>query len=332
MTLSPLFHRTLLLCLLLLPCSTLPCMAAETEIIDRIVAIVNDEVISLAELEAEGRPVFLRLMGKIAPADQPAAIKQARRDTLESMINALLIRQQATSLGINVDKAEVDRAIQGIIDKNNISREQLLHDLGRIGTTEPEYKKSIERQIIEARLVNREVRSKVVVTDAMVQDHYDHHYVDQNAPAGYALLQMGFTWDEEGGSAAREEATQRVERIRKLVLDGGDFQELARAHSDMPSARNGGDIGTFSTNELTPYMHDAILPLNPGEISQVVDTEAGFQFFKLISVNEGGVVAKAPLDAVKEEIRATLYEQEGEKLYKAWIEQLQDKAQIKKML
>ena len=100
---------------------------------------------------------------------------------------------------------------------------------------------------------------------------------------------------------------------------GQAFKELARTFSNLPSAPDGGDIGLIKKDEMAPYMKDAILPMQPGEISQIIETDTTFQFFKLLSVTDGDVVIKVPFESVKDEIREILYNREMEEQYKAFV-------------
>ncbi len=307
--------------------------AAEVTIIDQVAAIVNDDVITLSEIDAEATPLLRRIKSQgMAQSEEQAAMQKARQDILDRLIEKTLQVQKANEIGMDIDDAEVEHAIARIMEKNNRNKEEFQQDLKKIGTDEVRYRQSIKSQMLESRLVSMEVRSKVVITDKMVKEYYDSQYVQQSAPEGYTILQMGFVWGQAGRSASRDEARQRAEEARQQVLTGADFQELAKDLSDMPSARDGGAIGTLAKEEMAPYMREVILPLAPGQVSELVETEAGFQFFKLMSAKEGNVVVKAPFDTVQEEIRNILYSQESEQLYKVWMDQLREKAYIKKMM
>ncbi|MEJ2136179.1 MAG: peptidylprolyl isomerase, partial [Desulfofustis sp.] len=105
-----------------------------------------------------------------------------------------------------------------------------------------------------------------------------------------------------------------------------------RKFSDLPSAAEGGDIGVFEESEMASYMRSAVTSLNPGEVSAIIETPVGFQFFKLLSSKEGGIVTLAPYAQVKEEIRETLYNQELRKEFEEWIEEIRSEAYIRTSL
>jgi peptidyl-prolyl cis-trans isomerase SurA len=127
------------------------------------------------------------------------------------------------------------------------------------------------------------------------------------------------------------EARERAEKARALALTGQDFRALARQHSDLPSAEDGGDIGIFKKEELSPAMKASILSLKPGELSAVEKTPFGFQFFKLLS-DRGDVRLQAPYETVKEEVRQRLLEEALTAQFQRWVRELREQAYIKKML
>ncbi|MDP2104565.1 MAG: peptidylprolyl isomerase, partial [Desulfobulbaceae bacterium] len=121
------------------------------------------------------------------------------------------------------------------------------------------------------------------------------------------------------------------EETRKRALAGQDFHALARQFSDLPSAVDGGDIGVFKKEELSPDMKASILTMKPGEISPVENTPFGFQFFKLLS-DQGDARLQAPYESVKDEVRQRLLEETLNAQFQKWIHELREQAYIKKLL
>jgi peptidyl-prolyl cis-trans isomerase SurA len=128
---------------------------------------------------------------------------------------------------------------------------------------------------------------------------------------------------------ARKAAEKKAEKVLKLAKEGQNFKQLARQYSDLPSAVDGGDIGAFQKDEMAGYMRDAVTSLQPGEISPVIASPNGYMIFKLLSSQEGEIITKVPYDSVKEEIRSNLYQQEMEKRYNSWLEEIRGQAYIK---
>ena len=310
------------------------------EVVDRVVAEVNNEVITLSEIEEEGKGLFKRIALEVPPEDRLSAIEQLRKDILRSMIDQKLIRQEAAKQGIIVTSEEIDEMVEQMLLANNMSREELNAQLEQSGVDQTAYRSSIESQIYQTKLLNRDVRSRIVITEEAILDYYDTSYTKHIPEGGYYLLQIGISWGETEGEeidpAVLEErklsAQQRAERVHKLAQSGSDFRELARKFSDLPSKTDGGDLGVFEEEEMASYMRGAVTSLNPGQVSAIIETEVGYQFFKLLSSKEGGIVTVAPYSEVKEEIREKLYDQELRREFEEWIEEIRSEAYIRTSL
>lgn len=305
----------------------------QANIIDSCVAVVNDDVITLSEVNEAGKPIFQRAAEEVAPEHLAEALKQARQTVLEKMIEKRLLVQQAEQMHISVSDEDVDRALAQILERNSTTKEQFKSELARMGVDEQQYRENLRDQILSSKLINYEVRSKVVVPEEHILDYYDQHYTEQVEAGGYYILQIGVTLNTEGMPAdlaeARKAAAKKAERILSLAMGGQDFKQLARQYSDLPSAVDGGDIGAFQKDEMAEYMRDAVTSLKPGEISSVVESPNGYMLFKLLSSQEGKIITKVPYESVKEEIRSTLYQQEMEKRYDSWLKEIRSQAYIK---
>ena len=306
-------------------------------LVDRVVAVVNDDVITLSELGKTGSGFFERVKTQTPAAELERTLEKAKQEVLSGLIDKYIVRQQAAKLSLSVGDAELDAAIDQILARNNATIEDFRRELGTMGIPEQEYRENIRDQILQSKLVNYQVRSRIVITEDAMKAYYEKEYTQTKGESGYHLLQMGFTWRntvslEEAGFDTKEAAREKAEEIRARVVDGESFSELAKATSNLPSAADGGDIGLFKKEEMAAYMKDAILAIRPGEITNIVENNNTFQFFKLLSVREGDIVTKAPYESVRQEIRDTLYREEMEEQYKAWIKGLRDEAYIKILL
>jgi len=309
------------------------------ELIDRVVAEVNDDVITLSELNEEGEAFIRRIITEVSPEEREMVLQRAYQDILDGLIDKMLISQEAARQGITVSEEEIDAAIDRIISSSDLSRETFFSEFESKGIDEQTYRSNIKSQLLQNKLVTRDIRSKIVITEEMILDYYDTTYTRRVEEGGYYLLQIGIGWDTEEDdqdSAVVQqnklEAQQRAERVHKLALGGNDFKELARKFSDLPSAADGGDIGVFQEEDMASYMQKAVLSLEPGDVSPIIETPVGFQFFKLLSNREGGIVMQTPYDSVKEEIREELYNQAMQDAFLTWIDEMKEKSYIKKLL
>lgn len=303
---------------------------ARAEMVDRIVAIVNDDVITFSDLNREGAALFRRIIQE-APAEQvePTLLK-AREDMLSSLIDKLIVEQRAKKLGLSVGNPEVESAISRIIERNKTTPEKFWQQMTLMGSSEHDYRELVRGQLLQDRLIDYEIRSRVVVNEERIREFYDKNYAQKVKEDAYHILQMGFVWQEDT-QTAKDDALRRAEEARKQALAGQDFRTLARQASDLPSAKDGGDIGVFKKSEMASYMKTSIAGLQVGQISTVQETPAGYQFFKLLS-DKGDVGLQASYEAVKEQIRQRLYEEALNSQFQKWVKELRDQAYIKKIL
>lgn len=314
--------------------------SAGAEVVDRVVAEVNDDVITLSEVEEEGQGIFKKIALEVPAQDRLSAVEQVRKDILRSLIDKKLIEQEAAKQRITVTDQEVEESFEHVLQANGLAKEELLNQLESNGVTETSYLTNLKSQLYQNKLINRDVRSKIVVTEESILDYYDTSYTKHIPEGGFYLLQIGIGWGEtEGGDddpavieERKQSAGQRAERVHKLARSGSDFKELARKFSDLPSAAEGGDIGVFEEDEMASYMRSAVTSLMPGGVSDIVETPVGFQFFKLLSSKEGGIVMQSPYEEVKEEIREKLYQQELRQEFDEWITDIRDSAYIRTSL
>lgn len=332
--------RTILSVLLLYFALFLPLAeSGHAELVDKVVAVVNDEVITLSELEAEAESLYHQIATTTPPESRDAAIVEAREEILNTLIDKRLITQKAKSQNITVTDGEVDAAFQQMLQRSRLSKAELLQKLSEAGVTEAVYRTTLASQILQNKLVSNDVRSKIIITEEMILDYYDTHYTSQVDEGSYYLLQIGFSWQDPENKdlstpalyANKLDAQKRAQRVHGLARSGQDFGELARKFSDLPSAADGGDIGIFMADELADYMLAAVTNLQPNDISEIIETPAGYQFFKLLSGSEGAIVRKASYASVKDDIKRELYDRELQKAYGQWVRDLKSQAYIQKL-
>ena len=309
---------------------TAPCQA---KLIDKVVAVVNGEVITSIELEQAAQAIVTKLRQTTPPAKLPEALAKAREATLDELIEGLLIVQKARELEIKVTTEDIDNSIKRIAADNGLTLEQLYKELAKSKIDEEQYRRKLGNQIRRSRLLNYEVGSRIVISEEKIRQYYDTVYTKQEVADGYHIVQMGFTWGTpQSSSSDKAGARQRAENIRKMVAEGQDFRELTRSFSDLPSRKDGGDLGFFKADEMADYMRKIIVDLQPGQISEVVEAPGSFQFFLLLARNIGDKAEIAPFELVSDEIRGKLGQEELQRNYQNWMKELREQALIKKLL
>lgn len=307
---------------------------AYTDVIDRVVAIVNDDVITLSEVNIEGKALLKKIAENVSSSERSEALKQARQKIIEKLIDKKIMHQEAEKANISVTEEDVDLAYQSILDRNRITKEIFQEQLAAMDMDPEQYREELKTQVLSSKLVNFEIRSKVIIPEDKIIDYYDTHYTERVGEGGFYLLQIGIGWDEKapkesGIPTSREIAQERAEQVRNMAIKGNDFRELAKQHSNLPSSVDGGDIGVLKGEDMSSLMFETISKTKAGGISPIIETSSVFQFFKILSSQEGQIVTKVPYNKVKDEIHEILYQEEMESRYEKWLQEIKNKAYIK---
>lgn len=297
--------------------------------VERIVAIVNDEVITQTELEQEGKRAFSAIGKGASPAELTTKLAEARKKVLTNMIDDRLVSQKAKELKYETTPAEVEDTINNMAAENKLTKETLMQELATEGLSAADYRTRLGEQISRSKVVNSLIRSKIVISEERAKKHYQEVYLKEVPPAGYHLLQIGFRWiGKDAASTTREEALQRAERIRKLVQDGQDFRELARSFSELASAKDGGDLGAIRLSDMAPDMRNLLSDLSPGQVSRVADVSESIQFFQVLTINNDGPPRFPPYELVSSSIHDRLFQEEMKSRLENWMKELREQAMI----
>jgi peptidyl-prolyl cis-trans isomerase SurA len=295
------------------------------EIRNRVVAIVNNEVITLYELNTKTR----ELTGS-DPADLELKDKkkylETRRKILDLLIEEKIANEKTQELGIKLTPKEVDVAIEKIKKDNHLTHEDLIANLKKQGMSYESYREIIKNDLERMQLINLEVKSKIIIREEKIREFYDEHK-DQFSSQEKVHL-AGIFLGQKDPSNQRETRSlhEKAQTIFNRLKTGEDFGELAKEMSQGPGAKEGGDLGFFKTTELDPRLQEAIKELPEDSISEPIITPSGIQIIKLLERQKGRT---KPLEEVKNAIYGILYQEEVNKRYSSWIKKLREKAYTK---
>ncbi len=309
-------------------------------LLDSVIAVVNDEIITASELEEESKNYLDRILITTSADSEDEARRDAKSKILDNMISQRLISQEAKKAHIELSEDEFENAYRRNRESLHLTDAEFSNSLKKSGLTEEKYKSNLRNQLLRDKLVLFEVRSKIIITEEMIKDFYKAEYTKEVENGGFYLQQMGFTWNkgtsetqsDEVFEEAKTQTRKRAEEARQMVLDGKEFGTVAREKSEFPSAADGGDIGVLQEDDMASSMQEAITPLKPGEISPILETASGYQFFKLLSREKGGTVEMVPYESIKEELRKKLFEKKFREEFNKWVEGIKKQSYIKKML
>ncbi|MFZ5563453.1 MAG: SurA N-terminal domain-containing protein [Thermodesulfobacteriota bacterium] len=303
---------------------------AAAEVVDRIVAYVNEEIILLSELEKSLNLYEEALRARNLPQDAEKELRyRAREDMIQHLVDKRLTRQEAGRLGVTVDEREVDEALNQMKRSMLYTDEDLRQSLAEKGYTLDEYKNELRDQILRQRILTLEVKSKVVVTPADIQAYYDAHPEKYGAGKQYHLRNIIMRVDKTMPEEAKATVFAIMQELHGRLSAGASFADLASRYSQSSFAEKGGDLGLFSLDDLSPQLREAVEPLQTGQFTQVIDTPQGYQILYLEEAIDQPAVT---LEKASEEIREQLYTDMLEAQFEKWVTQLREKSHIKIVL
>lgn len=295
------------------------------EVFNRVVAIVNDDVITLYELNQKIRLVTGKTAAELRERNEEEYL-EARRKILQFMIDEKCAQEKIQEMGIKIPPEQIDARIEMIKKRNRWTHEDLLAVLKQEGITIEEFREKIKTDLERAELINYQVKSKIIIRDEQITQYYEEHKKDFSTEekvhlAGIFLIQRNPKDDEE---SLRLKA--KGEEILAKLKNGEDFAALSKKFSQGPGADEGGDLGSFKVDQLDPELKKAVAGIEEGEVTDLIIKPNGIQILKLIKRQK----AEAhPLEEVREDIYTTLYQQEVNRRYEAWIQELRKETYTK---
>ncbi len=294
-------------------------LAAHATHVDGIVAIVNDEVITQSQLEDLKMPLGNKGFITYRETTDP----KVRARLLERLIDKKLQLQRARTLGIMVSETDVDGAIADVRQRNRMSEEELAASLGEQGLTMADYRQQIREQMTIARLVHREVRSRIVVNDEEAMAYYKGHPDLFTAPERRTICRIFFrydaAWEEVRKGKAKDRITAAIDQIKR----GVPFEEVAKAFSEGPTAGQGGLLGSFKQGEMQPELDRYAFGLKEREVSELIRTADGYSLLYVKKIDRGEA---RPFVDVEDDIVLQLQSNRMAEQYDQWMKELHEQA------
>jgi peptidyl-prolyl cis-trans isomerase SurA len=247
--------------------------------VDRIVAVVNDEVITQNDLSERVNLVVKQLQrggSQVPPSDV------LNRQILERMINDLLQVQLAKENGIKVDDATLDKTIERIAQENTLSMTDFRAALDRDGVKFPRFREDIRQEILLSRLREREVDNAVVVTDAEVETEVAREAKEATSDSEYRLSHILVMVQQQATPEQIEQRRRRAVLALTELRKGANFAQVAATYSDAPDALQGGNLGWRSSARLPQLFLDVIDKMQPNDVSDIMRSPNGFHIVKLL--------------------------------------------------
>jgi peptidyl-prolyl cis-trans isomerase SurA len=301
----------------LIPLLSLVPSGAGAEIIERVVAKVNGQIITLSEFQS--RQIAAAQAARVDPENVGAFLRQNNARILQEAIDEILILQKAEDAGIKAPPQWVDESIDGIKKDNNLTTdEQFQEALAREGMTLAELRKNIENGVVRRIMMEREIRPKIEATETEQRAEYEKLKATEFTKPATVSLQEILVSEQTGGLAL---ARQIAEKARA----GEDFAALAKTYSSAPSRAHGGDVGQLAQGEMNPDLEKVAFALPVGGVSDPLPVEGGYRVIKVTAKTSGSVT---PYEAAKDKVRDRLMMARFEKAYDAYVQDLRKSASI----
>ncbi len=282
--------------------------SAMAQVVSRIAAVIDDDIITTRQLEQ-------RL--EQAGGDSSDFLQQ--RKMLDGMINELLMQHRAEEIGIEVADQDIDQAIGDVESKNNITRDQLEQALLNQGTTMERYRNQLRQQILRYKLRGREVQSKVDITNQEIRDYYKKNLEDYKETANVRLSRISLAVGNDAAQA-QEDAQLAQQKLREGESVADVLLDLS-SHTPV----EGGEMGKFKPGELSSSFEKAIAGLDAGGVSPIITSNGMLHILKVEEKSTGGYIF---LNKVEDDIRRELRQKKVEKKLEKWREDLKKNAYI----
>jgi parvulin-like peptidyl-prolyl isomerase len=270
-------------------------------------------------------PYQKRINDTYKGADKERMIADTRLAILNRMIENLLIEQEAKKSGITVQDEEVMASIKDIAANKKMTMEALKQSLSREGTTFEAYKKDVRNSMIRIRLLRREVRSKVSVSNEEIGAYYSLHRDEYEGTEAVRIKQILLIFpknmDKDAKARLHATATDLLNRLKA----GESFDQLAAHYSQGPAASSGGDLGFVEKGAILPEVEKVAFSLEKGSISDIIESPVGYHIIKVTDRRGAGI---KPIETVREEIKAKLENEKIDKKYESWLSELKAKSLV----
>mgnify|MGYP002780596259 CR=1 FL=1 len=297
--------------------------SAQADLIERVVAVVNDEAILLSELRRRAMPYLEALMQIQNEQDRMQKMRQLYRQILDQLIDEELVEQAARKMKVRVSDEDLDRAIRNVRLQNRLSEEQFWAAVREQGFNEATYRVDLRRQLLRLKVLNQRVRGRVRISEEDVKQRYEDEVRRATRQLRFRASHILVGMSDNPSASEVAEARKKADALKPKV-NASNFDKLAEEVG-------GGELGWLSQGDLPRPMEQALLGLSPGQISDPVRGPGGFHIL-LLHERERGSKEVPSYEVRKEEIYREMLESAMAKQERSFLEELHHQAVISRRL
>ena len=301
-----------------------PPVPAGQVVVDRVMAVINQEVITLSELE-EAVAFYLRDTRQPRPEESGTEARALEQRVLQRLVNHRLQVQEAKREQLEVSEDELREAVDEAVRRSGLPRAEFEKELRGQGLSWEAFRRELRDQLLVQRVVRRRVGARVSVTDDEVEAYLKANRETFETVLTYRARHIAVLANPPDKEESWERAQAKIAEIRQHLQAGEAFAEVVRKFSEDPSAEHGGDLGTLRRGELAPLFERAILALSVGEMSEPIRSPQGIHLFLLEAKEE---LAGEALVQARAQARELLYRQKFQERLETWLGELRQRAII----
>lgn len=298
--------------------------ALSEAVVDRVVAVVNQEIITLSEVEKWIASQKEEIVAEDR-LEKQGQMQALCRKALDKLIDEKLIDQEAKKSGVKVSSKEIEATVEEVKRQNAITQEGLEKALAAEGLTLETYKKQIEKNLQRQRLIHWSVKIEEKTGEKDLRGFYQENISRYRTNETYRPAMILFIVPKGASPDEVREIRKKCQSVLEKIKKGDDFGEMALLYSEDGSNKARGDLGYFRKGELLPVFEREALRLKVGEVSGIIRTEFGFHIIKLLDRRGASPL---PYEEVSERVKADYYNAEMEKAFRQFLSKLKEKAVI----
>ena len=299
-------------------------LSAKPIVIERIVAKINEEIITLSELQEFVRMAKLELKRKYRGKDLEKKLQDLEQKALDKLVERKLLIQKAKKVRLSVSERELKITISSVLKRAKITLEQLKKYLISTGSSLEKFKSETREKLLIKKVENIFVNTIVTVTKKEINDYYKDNLEKMTLGGSRKVRQIFFPLNEEmSNDEILKIRNKSIVVLRKAKENPGIFSDLAKQYSKGPSATLGGDLGVVEKGEILPNLEKIIFSINENEISEIVQSKAGLHIVLVYKIIPGKII---PFKDSYEKIRKTIFKEKSVLIRKKWIAELKKSA------
>lgn len=302
------------------------------EIVERIAAIVNNDVITLSELDEVIDGIHEEALRSMSdPKERESKRDELRKDLLDQMIDQRILSQQYEKLQISASEKDIDDMVDAICRQNKISLDILKSELKRQGLTFTEYREQMRQHILQSKFIEQQIRPRISISEEDVKQLYTKQIGELTTQEVAELVGVLVVLPKGGSPEAIEAARKKAATIQQQLMAGVTPGDIASGYSD-GSVTDLGNMGRFARGELMEPLNDAVFKLKQGEVTAPIETAQGLFIIRMESLRRQAASDAQPFEEVQEQLYQRFYNEQVENQLQIFVRNARKDAHVEILL